>query len=145
MACGKEQALRRCPGIEDGSLLLLPDIEDGSRLAPMHRLHDPGGALLATLPQWPRIKPFTCSQCRHGLHAGHREIPSPVCVVYGVIHAASGLTRENRRHIPHLDPDCGRVTTVLPHCVVTRPLSQGSRYARRMPVTPAAYKQICRS
>jgi hypothetical protein len=34
---------------------LLPDVEDGSRLAPMHRFHDPGGALFATLPQWPRM------------------------------------------------------------------------------------------
>jgi len=35
-------------------------------------LHDPSGALLATLPQWPRIKPITCGQCRHGLRARHR-------------------------------------------------------------------------
>jgi hypothetical protein len=36
-------------------LKILPDVEDGSRLAPMHRFHDPGGALFATLPQWPRM------------------------------------------------------------------------------------------
>jgi len=36
-------------------VLRLSDVEDGSRLAPMHRFHDPGGALFATLPQWPRM------------------------------------------------------------------------------------------
>jgi len=53
----------------------LPCIEDGPQLAPMHLLHGPRGALLATLPQWPRIKPFTCSQYRQ---AGHR-CHSPSC------------------------------------------------------------------
>jgi hypothetical protein len=41
---------------EDGRhLRIQPDVEDGSRLVPMHRFHDPGGALFATLPQWPRM------------------------------------------------------------------------------------------
>ena len=35
--------------------MILPDVEDGSRLSPMHRFHDPGGALVATFPQWPRM------------------------------------------------------------------------------------------
>ena len=31
------------------------DSKDGPQLALMHRLHDPGGALLATdIPQWPQ-------------------------------------------------------------------------------------------
>ena len=42
--------------IEDGRRLRMQSyVEDGSRLAPMHRFHDPGGALVATLPQWPRM------------------------------------------------------------------------------------------
>ena len=36
---------------------MLPEVEDGSRLAPMHRFHDPTVPWGATLPQWPRIKP----------------------------------------------------------------------------------------
>jgi hypothetical protein len=44
------------PDVENGQTDC-PTIEDGSRLAPMHRFHDPSGALFATLPQWPRIKP----------------------------------------------------------------------------------------
>jgi hypothetical protein len=44
---------------------LLPYIEDGSRLAPMHRFHDPDGALFATLPQWPRMNSkLVRSMCR---------------------------------------------------------------------------------
>jgi len=55
--------------IEGGRRLRMQSyVEDGSRLAPMHRLHDPDGALFATLPQWPRMnsKPV-CSM--DGLHS----------------------------------------------------------------------------
>jgi hypothetical protein len=38
------------PDVENGQTDC-PTIEDGSRLAPMHRFHDPSGALFATLPQ----------------------------------------------------------------------------------------------
>jgi len=51
------------------ALRWLPYVEDGSRLAPMHRFHDPGGALFATLPQWPRMnsKPVCSMDGLHGL------------------------------------------------------------------------------
>jgi len=45
---------------------LLPYIEDGSRLAPMHRFHDPDGALFATLPQWPRMNSKLRAVCSGG-------------------------------------------------------------------------------
>jgi len=49
--CLREEAgLMVLPDIENGQIDC-PTIEDGSRLAPMHRFHDPSGALFATLPQ----------------------------------------------------------------------------------------------
>jgi hypothetical protein len=77
-------------------------VEDGPRLAPMHPLHGPVGALFATLPQWPRIKPMTDVDDRRVLRACHREIPPQTRVVYSVIHAAFGRARVNRLHASHL-------------------------------------------
>jgi len=62
------RGLRQADACEDGQTCEeLPGVEDRPRLAPMHPLHGPGGALLATLPQWPRIKPGMYNECRHGL------------------------------------------------------------------------------
>ena len=49
---GREaRGLRQADACEDGQACEeLPCVEDGPRLAPMHLLHGPGGALLATLP-----------------------------------------------------------------------------------------------
>ena len=99
-------------------------MEDGPRLAPMHRLHGPAGALFATFPQWPRINPMTDLEDRRVLRTCHRKIPPHTRLVYGVIHAAFGRAPINCFRVSHLGPDCGRVTTTL-RCVVTRPLAHG--------------------
>ena len=116
-------------------------MEDGPRLAPMHRLHGPAGALFATLPQWPRIKPNTDVDDRCVLRVCHGEIPPQTRVVYAVIHVAFGRVRINRLHASHLSPDGGRVTTAL-RCVVTRPFRQRSPCDRRLPVTQTAFNLL---
>ena len=63
------------PDVENGQTDC-PTIEDGSRLAQMHRFHDPNGALFATLPQWPRIKPkrATSIDRRHNIVMAKSEV-----------------------------------------------------------------------
>lgn len=56
------------------------DVKDGPQLTPMHPLHGPGGALLATLPQWPRIKPIGYRQYRQSIRF---VIPDPMKIFGG--------------------------------------------------------------
>jgi hypothetical protein len=60
---------------------------------------------------------------------------------HAVIPLALGYRSKICLHYWQLVSDPDRVTTAL-RSVVTRPLSHGIRCARRLPVTPAAYKQI---
>ena len=87
----------------------------------MHLFHDPGGALFATLPQWPRMN----SKLVRSLYRLHSfimlEYSTFGCAYYAIIRLASVLVPGIFRHDPHLGPDYGRVTTAL-RSVVTRPL-----------------------
>ena len=137
------RGLRQADACEDGQTLWYCPVWDGPRLAPMHPLHGPRGALLATLPQWPRIKPFTCSQYRQ---AGHRcTFPRRLnWLSHRHRHPAAfeSVPKIVPRH-SHLGSDCSRVTTAL-RCVVTRPLAHGSRHDMQLPVTSTAFEKLGR-